>query len=614
MTAQPSQHKLILPLEGYRALAILAVLIFHLDKTFLPGGYLGVDLFFVISGFIITKGIIKAREAGTFKLSTFYAKRFRRLFPALLATTLVTLIFAYFILSPDRYSDTGKSALFSLFSLANINFWMEAGYFDAASITKPILHMWSLSVEEQFYLFWPFVLVLFSPRSWKIWAIALLILSFTATFFFAQNSPQTAFFWFPFRIYEFMGGAILSILGLGIKNRLLSTISLLTGTVLFVGACLVFDESSNIALTGGVTLLACMLLLMSMENQISEFLFGNPVFVWIGQRSYSIYLVHWPLIVLYVYNFSHLSGIEKIGLGGLSLIIGGALKWAIEDPFRHSNSLRSLSDSKAYPPLIGTGLASIFFASLIWGHDGFPKRLDSRLNELLVIDNRNAEFIRNGSCFLSDGDGAKDLARDCYNVEAGKLNMLLIGSSFAADLNHGFQSAFSDWKVSQITMRACVPSISRKASDSCRKIKNYIYDTAIKTKDYDLVVISGIGLATAEEEFGEIEEYMNEIDQDFVLIGPRPTFFENPRDIISRHGTFDGLEEVMKINMRLRKESNIPIGKNHYYSSIDAMCGLERNCKWQEGGKLLYQDRAHFSPTGSIYFGKRFAAWLETRQ
>ena len=95
MTAQPSQHKLILPLEGYRALAILAVLIFHLDKTFLPGGYLGVDLFFVISGFIITKGIIKAREAGTFKLSTFYAKRFWRLFPALLATTLVTLIFAY---------------------------------------------------------------------------------------------------------------------------------------------------------------------------------------------------------------------------------------------------------------------------------------------------------------------------------------------------------------------------------------------------------------------------------------------------------------------------------------------------------------------------------------
>ena len=179
-----------------------------------------------------------------------------------------------------------------------------------------------LSVEEQFYLFWPFILVLVSPKNWKIWAVALLILSFSATIFYAEHSAKTAFYWFPFRVYEFMGGAILSISGFRFKTPVLSTVGLLTGSLIFICACLIFDRTSHIALIGGVTVLACMLLLSSMESRAAELIYGNPVFVWIGQHSYSIYLVHWPLIVLYVYKFGSLSSYAKIGLGVLSLVFG----------------------------------------------------------------------------------------------------------------------------------------------------------------------------------------------------------------------------------------------------------------------------------------------------
>ena len=613
MTIETRQHRLILPLEGYRALAILAVLLFHLDKSLVPGGYLGVDLFFVISGFIITKRIVSEREAGTFKLSTFYMKRIRRLFPALLITVLVTLIASYFILSPETYSAMGKSALYSLFSLANINFWMETGYFDAAAKTKPLLHMWSLSVEEQFYLFWPFILVLLAPRRWKLWAIALFILSFTATIIYVDRSPETAFFWFPFRVYEFMGGAILSILGLRLKHKILSNVTLVFGALIFVAACITFNESSNIALTGGVSVLACVLLLLSMESPIANVVFGNPIFVWLGQRSYSIYLVHWPLIVLYVYSFGFLSHIEKIGLGIGSVILGMVLQWAIEEPFRHSNRPRSLSPNIAFPSLIAVTMATFFISSHIWAFRGFPLRLNVELSQLIVKDTRNASFMRDRICFLSERDPIENIASECIAIDSKKRNMLLVGSSFAADLNHGFQEAFPSWKVSQITQRACVPRMDGQGSESCNAMRKYVYETLIGTGDYDIVIISGIGLGNAWEDFLRIQEYMDDLGQDFVIIGPRPVFLKNPRDLIAQHGVLEGLDDVMKENLRIRDESRMPDIGNHYYSSVHAFCELEEVCLWQKDGKLLYQDKAHLSPAGSIYFGKRFADWLNER-
>ncbi|MEZ5503721.1 MAG: acyltransferase [Halioglobus sp.] len=151
-------------IEGMRSFAVLAVLLFHLQVPGFAGGFLGVDLFFVISGFIITRNILSDLHNRKFSLKEFYIRRFRRLYPALLVTVLLTLSVAAALVPPVELVNTARSALYALLSLANINFWMESGYFDAAADAKPLLHTWSLSVEEQFYLFWPGLLLICHPR------------------------------------------------------------------------------------------------------------------------------------------------------------------------------------------------------------------------------------------------------------------------------------------------------------------------------------------------------------------------------------------------------------------------------------------------------------------
>lgn len=614
MQAQNLGHRIIRPLEGYRALAIIAVLIFHLDKTILPGGYLGVDLFFVISGFIITKGIVAARVDGTFKLSSFYFKRIRRLFPALLFTILVTLIASYFVLIPHQYAQTGKSALYSLFSLANINFWTSSGYFSPVSINKPLLHMWSLSVEEQFYLFWPFILVLFSPRNWKIWAISLLIVSFFATVIFAKHSPETTFFWFPFRVYEFMGGAILSVFGFRFKTQIMSHVGLMCGSFLFIGACFIFDKTSHVALTGGVTVLACMLLLGSMEGQVADMIYGNPVFVWIGQRSYSIYLVHWPLIVLYVYQFGDLSFSEKVGLGVLAVLLGMVMRWAIEEPFRQSSRPRSLSARKAYPPIILTTLATVIGALFVWTSQGFPSRLDPDIRRLVQKDDRFQSLNRKGSCFLSPENSMDDLQPSCYIPDPDKKNVLLIGNSHAADLYHGLETIFTDWKISQITAASCAAIITPSDKPNCGPIREFIYDEAIPAYNYDLVLVATRG-SRGRDKLRQVQTYMQDQNQDFIFIGTRPTFTIDPHKFIAQYGHLEGLDGAMRALLHIPNERRLKAWGRHYFSSVDAFkCKPPGGCVWQDNGKLLYQDRGHLSPAGSIFFAERFADWFNHRE
>ncbi|WP_427454595.1 acyltransferase family protein [Litorimonas sp. WD9-15] len=605
-------YELIKPLEGYRALAILAVLIFHLDRNFLPGGFLGVDLFFVISGFIITKGLMTRKAQGRLKLSAFYLRRIRRLFPALLVTVTVTLIASWFILVPEEFAATGKSALFSLASLANISFWLESGYFAADAETKPLLHMWSLSVEEQFYLFWPLVFAVFGPKRWKVWTFVLLILSFGATVWFARMSPETGFFWFPFRIYEFMGGAILSILGLRLKNNLHATVALLAGSALFLYACFTFDAVSNLALTGGVTVIASMLLLLSMDSKLAETVFGNPIAIWIGQRSYSIYLVHWPLIVLYVSAYGGLNFVEMISLGLISFLLGAALKWLIEDPFRQASHPRSLSPSKAFGALIPVTAASGFLAAMIWINQGFPPERETQLKDYLVEDNRYQSLMRQGTCFLSTNDRFFDMPETCYKTVSGKQNMLLLGSSVAADLRYGLELSFPNWHISQITAARCNPFPGASRSDTCESVRNFVFEEVLDNQEYDLVILTWSHLKNAAQ-VKTIDDYMTQRGIDYVLIGSRPVFDQSPRQIIARHASLDGLDAEMQSHV-LRQKDKLPRNpQRHYFSSIDAMCPSSDTCIWQIDGTLAYRDPLHLSPTGSEYLSAEFAKWYAER-
>ena len=200
-------------IDGIRAIAVMAVVFFHLELFGFFGGFVGVDMFFVISGYLITRNIMRDLNGNGFSFKRFYIARLRRLMPALFVTIALSLVFGYLLFSPDALIRLSGSAIAGVVSLANIRFWMSSGYFDVGADLKPLLHLWSLSVEEQFYLFWPLILVLLvywlrSNRSLFIVITMIALASLAASQVLLNGSPEMAFFWSHTRAYEFLIGAL----------------------------------------------------------------------------------------------------------------------------------------------------------------------------------------------------------------------------------------------------------------------------------------------------------------------------------------------------------------------------------------------------------------------
>ena len=203
-------------IQGLRALAIISVLIFHINPGVLPGGYIGVDIFFTISGFVISQSISRSYNSNSFSLANFYYNRFRRLYPALLATVAATFVVGLFLFPPFLLVQLSKSSIYSLSPIAVVNFYfmLEAGYWSGDSITKPLLHVWSLAVEDQFYLIWPCLMLLLlrgsnsSQKKLLIWISVVTIFGVALSEIGTIYWPIPAFFMVPFRIFEFSIGAL----------------------------------------------------------------------------------------------------------------------------------------------------------------------------------------------------------------------------------------------------------------------------------------------------------------------------------------------------------------------------------------------------------------------
>jgi len=611
--------RLIRPLEGYRAIAILAVLMYHLD--FMTAGFLGVDLFFIISGFIITRNIYADILTNTFSFKTFYFKRYRRLFPALIVTVIFTLLGGYIFLPPSLFESLGRSAVFSVLSLANVNFWHEAGYFDIKSSTKPLLHMWSLSVEEQFYLLWPALLLLLclglaSKNSKIVWALVFLaVVSFVSVYWAAQNDlASTAFYWFPFRAFQFIAGAIIAICGF--RNFPWSRFLNFSGLFMFCASCYFLTASTNIALTGLLVTISGIFLLLSMDSEFAKSLFGNPFMVAIGQHSYSLYLVHWPLIVFYeAANGSDLIFVEKLGLLGASVVLAILLRRLVEQPFRLG---LSPDNNKLRFPTSLTNLLlilSLFASVTVWKNEGIPERIENQLVLLTERDSNFESYMRLGDCFLRMIHRFEDLKPYCYETQTGnseKKNVLIIGSSLAADTYHGIHTHLNDWNVFQITSARCPPVNRPSKLELCENVRNFIFEDVIENQKYDLVILSGIS-ARANLSNAELEQYFDERQIDFVVFGPRPKFSQLPELLINQHGKLEGLDVWMQSHLHGNQESAFSFRDKNYFSLIEAFCERGARCVWRDGNQSFYFDAWHLSPSGSDYLGLKFKAWLQQR-
>lgn len=294
--------------DGLRCVAVMSVLLFHFGVPGLSGGFVGVDVFFVISGYLITKIIVDEVVAtGDFRFRNFYSRRIRRILPALIATLAVTTILAIVSLTPADLVAYGKSLVASAVSASNLLFWSESGYFDAVSKTKPLLHTWSLSVEEQFYLFWP-ALIYLSYRAFGKRGVVLGIVISGALSFVANHAAVTfgradfksdIFFLTHYRVFEFAIGAVgCFVIKKVPSSRRLHELMMATGLVLIAWSIYSLKEGMVFPYTNA--LLPCLgafLVIASGSSRGAGWLLSNTATVWMGKISYSLYLVHWPVVV-----------------------------------------------------------------------------------------------------------------------------------------------------------------------------------------------------------------------------------------------------------------------------------------------------------------------------
>ncbi len=331
-------------IDGLRAVAVLSVLLTHAGLGF-PGGYVGVDVFFVISGYLITGLILKDLAQGTFSLADFWERRVRRILPALLVVTLVTIVLGWFIFLPDAFQSLGKSVAALALLISNFQFWRDTGYFEASSEEKPLLHTWSLAVEEQFYFFVPVFLLLLSRverrRAVQILGV-IMAASFGVSVIGAYRYPGATFYLLPTRAWELFVGSMLAFLPTTARGTpWMRQLAGPTGLLAILVPCWIYhDRTVFPGLTALPPVLGSALLIWSggptpeERPWVSRLLAWRPV-VFIGLISYSLYLWHWPVMAFTRYQSLYpLSLLERWGLVGVSLGLA-VLSWRfIEVPFR----------------------------------------------------------------------------------------------------------------------------------------------------------------------------------------------------------------------------------------------------------------------------------------
>jgi peptidoglycan/LPS O-acetylase OafA/YrhL len=336
--------------DGLRAVAVLSVIIFHLSKQLLPGGFLGVDIFFVISGYLITRNILQGVTRGTFTIGEFYRRRIKRIAPVLLVVVAFTLAASYLLQLPEDFRTTAKSAVFSLASLANVYFWkfQDTSYFAIDSAQIPLLHLWSLGVEEQFYLIWPVLLLLiYRPtraRKLFITAVVVAIVSFILGDLLYDRAPSFTYYMLPTRAGELLVGALVAMAVLQqIEHRIASAaipVMATIGVVILAASLFLITENQPFPGWRAIppTSATGLLILAGHcgDNAWSRLLSWKPL-VWTGLISYSAYLWHWPLLALFRYGYGEPSFVAGAVLFALTIILAWLTYQYVERPTRQSS-------------------------------------------------------------------------------------------------------------------------------------------------------------------------------------------------------------------------------------------------------------------------------------
>ncbi len=640
-------------IDGLRAIAVLLVLFFHLGSDLFQGGYIGVDVFLVISGYLIT-GILygEIKETGSLSFLRFYSRRIRRLFPSLFATSLICTISAFFIYLPNQFERFGRSLMYSSFSLSNFYFWKQSNYFDTDAVLKPLLHTWSLAIEEQFYLIWPLALLLIAKhlKGKTLLTVILsvgtlsLILNFTfmsentyiqntITFLLgsrAGGNPATIFYLLPFRIFEFIiGGCIVFLPSSRLSTSKTSQCFLTAlGLVMILFSAIWFDE--KLVFPSYFALLPCLgtfLVIRHSEKKgiLNSFLTLKPL-VYIGLISYSLYLIHWPVITFYYYySFGPLNIIEMSVIFISSVLLAHLMYKYVETPFRKSRSNSSSAFQMKKTIVLGI-LSMCLLASLgyiIQENDGFPNRMNSDVILKSKSDYRDEE----SSYCLQRKHSFKHIT--CGFERNSKDSIYVWGDSHARHLMPGLATRFPNHNIYIIYLSDCLPQngiegfthpfikdlgvlskCSQRNQETLEYFKNlpptqvllhyYVYDGLSKTDRY---LDSSRKLLETLKESGHNTKLLggnirpNKPMSECVAL-PFRSFVAN-KELAKNRCKYRLSDSgfILKENDFLKEN----LSDKDFINPNDILCNTEI-CDGLKDEKLLFRDKHHFTVEGSIQF------------
>jgi len=625
-------------LDWLRAIAVLAVVAFHFEAPAVFGGFVGVDIFFVISGYLIT-GIIQSEvKSGTFSFARFYERRVRRLLPALYAMVALTAIPSFHYLLTSERQEFFRSVAAVVTFTSNFFFWFQTGYFDHAAVEKPLLHTWSLAVEEQFYLALPLLLwaLLRFFRGARFALLAALGAMTLASFalgvwLMRTDRSAAAFFMSPPRAWEFLIGGLIAVEGFPVLRHAQAQ-QVVRGIALVLIAIPIYSLRQGPGFPGFNALLPCI---------------GAAAFIWsgigvptpkrgaysllnvarfFGQISYSLYLWHWPLFTFarFSKNSLVLDPLDKIALFALTVAIS-YLSWRfVEQPFRSG----TLAPTRRAAFRIA-GLATVVL--LAAGAGGIvvsqtPSDVDRVALQLESYNTYNYQpLYRFGSCFAPVGGALGDA---CLGFASGKTNVLLWGDSLAAHYFHGLRKTTDPQAVNimQATQVACMPTFNAAAQGNaaCRSLATQMEAFFAGSKP-DLVILSADWLQYAgpprfDGMVADIRQTISRLNRSGIavlLLGPAVQFKARLPSMLMRahlrHVDAEPSEFVLPDIFILDQKMKAALPaqeKFSYVSVVDAICP-SRHCPLTIGGGIpLSWDHAHLTAEGSVYVMDRLAPML----
>jgi peptidoglycan/LPS O-acetylase OafA/YrhL len=615
-------------IDGLRAIAVLVVVGFHAFPEFFPGGFIGVDIFFVISGFLISSILLESLTLNTFSVWDFYGKRIRRIFPPLIIVLMTSLIVGWFTLLPTEYRSLGKHVIGGASFLSNFFFWSEIDYFDGGVDTKLLLHLWSLAIEEQFYIAWPLLFLLF----WKISRYLLIscfilaLASFVLNLYFVFGIHDlVAAFYFPLtRYWEILIGACVAI-WLHRRRRSLSEAHLKSqifykypnllsclGLLLILIGLVMVKIGSNFPGTLALlpTLGAALIVVSGSNSFINKRLLSRKLLVNLGLISYSLYLWHWPIL-----SFARILEGERpswwIRLGALiiSVILSILTYFFVEKPIRFGR----YSQIKTIALLAIMIMVACAGISIMSSNGYINRSLAMIVGEFGTYD----YFARNNKGFEELGTWEKEyktLGSNCFRHQADadiyekygcsqitnkdNKKILLLGDSHAAYLGAYLEPYYKqrgfNFNQLELATSACKPFIMFDDREYCKKIRGYFLNQINIIKPDYLIVFVHYSYLSAEENINtrsQIQRYMNEFSEfkrlgakEIIVVGPMPIYKESLPKIITR----DFLLKHKKVPYRMLEKldpkalefdeiftaSKFPLGVK-YVSLRDYLCTAE---------------------------------------